>query len=444
MNNNENNILFNDILERNYYQYFKKGEKSIEIFLNGICPSNCSYCYLKKYQKELFPNDLQNFNNILNNCELIINWYIKNNFNCKIEIFSGEWITTKLRQPVFDLLYTSFKNVEKYQKPKAICLPDNMNFISNNEIKEEVQNFIDKMKQIGIPIYISASIDGKECDKDRILYDDSFYIDCFNFLNKNNFLCHPMISSSNIYNWKKNYLWWVNNAPANITKNLMMLEVRDETWDTNSIAELIKFCDFLIDFKLKNYFHNNLKEFTKYIFQLPTSKIITNYSPEFIEIHSYFNNKDKITCGFSETLHIRAADLSLGLCHRLWYNNLILGKFHVDNSNNLIDVESYNVELLSVKAHFKRSCMPRCEKCMIEPICPGFCCGNSQENYGLFLIPTMEVCQMYRAKYAYLIKKYNDMGIFKLIEEDPTLFENNMGNEKKFLLDLKNIINKQI
>ena len=321
-------------------------------------------------------------------------------------------------------------------------MPDNMNFIKNQKDINEVQLFINKMQEIHIPVYISASIDGKYCDEDRTMHDDNFYIDCFNFLNKNNFLCHPMISSYNIKNWIKNYLWFAETAPEYITKQLMTLEVRDETWEDNEITELLKYCDFLIDFKLKNYFHNDLKEFTKYVFQLPNTKIRMQYSPELISILSYFNNQDRITCGFSKTLPIRVADLTIGLCHRLWYKNLILGQFKIKDEE-LVEIESQNVELLVAKAHFKKSCMPHCETCQIEPLCPGFCCGNSYENYGNILIPTMEVCDMYKAKYAYLIKKYNDLGIFTLIEEDFSLFENK-EIEKKYLLDLKNNILKKL
>jgi len=38
------------------------------------------------------------------------------------------------------------------------------------------------------------------------------------------------------------------------------------------------------------------------------------------------NDKDGITCSLSNTLFIRVSDLTLGLCHRLYYEDLILGE----------------------------------------------------------------------------------------------------------------------
>jgi len=63
----QDNRLANDMLERNYYSYFRKGHKKIEIFLNGVCKANCKYCYLKKHQEDLFPIESYNLELILNN-----------------------------------------------------------------------------------------------------------------------------------------------------------------------------------------------------------------------------------------------------------------------------------------------------------------------------------------------------------------------------------------
>lgn len=439
----EDQILFSSILTQNYFNDFKNGDKQIEFFINGICSSNCSYCYLKKYQQELFPIELLNFDKIIENTEKLIKWYIKNKFCCNISIFSGELFTTKIGIPILKLFYDNFKILDNQFKPKKIIIPDNMNFINFPKIIEQIQEYIDLFKSINIELIFSASIDGQECDFGRTLHNSDFYIDCFNFLNKNKFVCHPMISSQNIQYWKKNYDWWVKTAPDYITKSLMMLEVRDETWSKKSIQELIEFCDYLIDFKLQYYFNNNLRDFTKFVFQLPTNNFFCNYSPELINIHSYFNSRDEITCTFSNSLIIRVADLSLCLCHRLSYQNLILGYFNeINNELTTIQMTENSVPLLLVKAHYKHSCMPYCEKCPIQPICTGYCCGNSYENYKNILMPTLEVCEMYKCKNIFLIKKYDDLGLFDILKD----FENSAIDSVtlNFILDLKNNIRKYI
>jgi len=108
----EDQILFSNILNNNYFDYFKNGDKQIEFFINGICSANCSYCYLKKYQKELFPIELLNFDQILKNTDKLIKWYIKNKFKCNINIFSGELFTTKIGISILDIFYNNFKNVD--------------------------------------------------------------------------------------------------------------------------------------------------------------------------------------------------------------------------------------------------------------------------------------------------------------------------------------------
>jgi len=45
----EDNEVFNTILEQEYFTEFKLGNKSIELELSGLCSANCQYCYLKKY-----------------------------------------------------------------------------------------------------------------------------------------------------------------------------------------------------------------------------------------------------------------------------------------------------------------------------------------------------------------------------------------------------------
>lgn len=320
-----------------------------------------------------------------------------------------------------------------------------MKFIQDKELTNLVQKYIDLFKEIGIEIIISASIDGKYCDFDRTIYTDDFYIDCFNFLNKNKFLCHPMISSSNVKYWIDNYIWWAKTAPDYITKSLMMLEVRDETWDDESIEDLLKFCDFLIQFKLDKFFNNDLIKFTNYIFQNQLNEIHASYSPELLRVISYFNSSNSIGCTFTDNLFIRVSDLSLGLCHRLFYNNLILGNFKIEN-NEITNIQmcKNKIPLLIVKTHYKKSCAPVCEKCFIEPLCTGYCCGNSYENYKNILIPTMEVCNLYKAKYTYLLSKYEQMGIFDLIEKDNNNFIQLNKTDKEYLFDIKNKLLKYI
>ena len=81
--------------------------------------------------------------------------------------------------------------------------------------------------------------------------------------------------------------------------------------------------------------------------------------------------------------------------------------------------------------------MPHCEKCPLVGVCPGFCLGNSYENYKNPLVPLKQVCDMYKAKINFLLIKYEQIGLFKLLEEDT---DNLIISKdyKEYLFNLKN------
>ena len=409
----ENNKLAQDILKRNYFDYFQKGQsKNLEIFLLGHCSAQCKYCYLVKHP-ELYPTT--DLNNILKNLQLIINWYIKNQFINEIDIFSAEWLNMdNFRDQVFTIFYNSFKDSE--YKPPIIVIPSNMQFIHSKNSTEKIQEWIDLFKTINIQICISASIDGKYCDDDRTSCDDEFYLNLRNFLIKNNFLVHPMVSSYNVDKWIENYKWWLETFPGKISDNLMTLEVRDETWTSESIGKLLEFINFIIDYKFINIFKKNKQEFLQYILGIhPDKKYFIPYNNIQLLSEDVFNKKDDFTCTVGHSnLVIRVGDLSVPICHRLGYEELLLGKFNIKN-NEIDSFEVFNPELLIMKTHLKRNCLPHCESCKYIGCCIGFCMGNSYEVCKNPLIPTMEVCKMYRTKINFLISKYLQMGLFEYL-----------------------------
>lgn len=440
----ENKLLANDILERHYYQYFRsntdrtKDFRNLEVFLTGACRSNCEYCYLKKHMKDLYPLELQNYKTIIKNFELIIQWYIDNKFNCNLEIFSAEWLTTPLAEEVINIIYDKFKNTE--YKPPVVLAADNMQFLKDKEITNKVKSYIEKLASIDIKFALSASVDGKYCDFGRTENSDEFYKNLHSFLEEQHFLPHPMLSANNSAHWIDNFKWWKEEFGIDIAYNMTLLEVRNQDWNEDSINNLIKFCDFLVDetFKELNY---DKEEMVKYVFRFPGIKNKTfesdAYNPIRLTNNHFTRNFDIISCSFGRNLSIRVGDLSVAPCHRLYYPLLELGKFNVVD-DKIIDFEPTNVSLLAGKQYMKRSCMPICEHCGLVGICPGFCLGASYEEYRNMMVPQMEVCEMYRAKYSFLIYKYSLMGLF----DDFSIIEKYTTKETaRYLQDLiKSII----
>lgn len=407
--------LAKDILERNYFSHFRKGKNELELFLFGHCDAKCEYCYIKKRGENLYPFEISDKNLILNNLKSFLNFYKSNKFTCVISIFSSEWLDKKdLYDPVFNIFYETFKETD--YKPRYLDIPSNCRFIESKEKTIDIQNWIDKFKEIEIEILISASIDGLYCDDGRTKENEEFYENLFSFMNKNNFYAHPMVSSSNVKNWIKNYEWWRTNAPEQISKRLMMLEVRDETWTNESIQNLLQFLNYEIDYKFKNDFNENKRLFLKYILgkQDPAYEIPLYNN---LSIINLMQNKSLISCSARDaSLVVRMGDLAIPICHRLSYDELLIGKFVKNENNEIIDFDEQNVVLLTVKSNLDRQYFPHCESCKYRLSCVGFCLGNAYENYKNFLVPTMEVCNMYSSKIPFLIMKYADMGLFEELE----------------------------
>lgn len=426
----ENKKLANDFLKRFYYNNFQnfsdknRIKRYLEIFLLGQCKANCEYCYLKKNQKFLYPTEISNHETILLNLEKTLNWYITNKFNCNIDLFSAEWITTPIMEKVFNLFYDKFSTTEI--RPHIIALADNMLFINYPDIVNKIENYIQKFEQdLNIKIVFSASIDGKYCDFGRTEENDEFYEKVFKFILNHNYGLHPMISSTNIKYWIDNYLWFEQYLTPNQMLDIMTLEVRNSTWDEESIQYLIQFCDFLTD-KIYNYFDQNAEKMFDYVFGLKTS--YSNYST----IRLKPSDLTRVSCREQYNLCIRMGDLSVAPCHRLFYPQLIAGHFE-SNDFTLLEFEPENLSNYIVSRKIQKNNLPYCEECEWSIFCPGHCFGASYEHSGNPYVPTLGVCELYKAKYAFLLYKYNYLGLFT--EKNMSKLDTNMAKQILMLTD---------
>lgn len=412
--NNENKQLANIFLDDIYYESFRKGKKVLELFLLGKCKSNCEYCYLKQHP-ELYPDKLNNYSLIAENLEKIIDWYIDNKFCCRIDIFSGEWLTTPLADKVFDIFENKFSKVDLKYRPKEILFPDNGHFLEDPNYTNKVEKYIERMNRLNINLYMSLSVDGYYCDFGRKEHKDNFYNNLQQFCTKYEYGLHPMISSGNIQYWIENYKWWRENFPT-LTKDLMILEVRDDSWTPDSLNHLIKFCDFLIDEKFKECNYDKI-EFLKYIFKLYKRKNsqekekYQQYNPIRLIPRGFEINLDRPSCAMLHNLSIRVGDLSIAPCHRLFYPEQIFGKYDIIE-NKIKDFNPKNVSSLIAYKKIKINCLPYCEKCLFNNYCLGHCFGASYETYGNSFVPNQEVCNLFKSKITFILYKLHNLGLF--------------------------------
>ena len=89
--NNDDFYLLQDVLKRNYFVFFERGQKNIEFILNNNCNQNCENCFGCSYDKEAYknqniflPQGTHKYNNLLD----LTDWYIDHKFVCNI-IFRG-------------------------------------------------------------------------------------------------------------------------------------------------------------------------------------------------------------------------------------------------------------------------------------------------------------------------------------------------------------------
>ena len=92
----QNDALVTSMLERTFFRGWQTQDpkfinfRSIELILNYRCNLGCKYCYIHKFGEELYSSELyEDEDHILSNLELVLDWFLANNYAPEIEFFSG-------------------------------------------------------------------------------------------------------------------------------------------------------------------------------------------------------------------------------------------------------------------------------------------------------------------------------------------------------------------
>ena len=420
-NNIDDLYLFKDILNRNYFDDFKRGKKNIEFLLNNECPHNCQNCHVN-YDKEIYKN--QNIfspkNNKYDNLLFLIDWYIENQFHCDM-IFKGciEENPEKDIIDIFTKMYNKFNNSPShpgriYIHTKGLNIP----------LLDKIILLFRKI-QIGvIPIF---DINGYYCDD--VIYNKQI-IDYI----KNNDECqvYSYINATNVYNWIQNYKWWILSIGFENCHKIHLIETLDDSWDADSIQEYLNFLNFQIDFLM-----DNLIDFQDIIF---SNKKINFCTIQLQNQQILSNKKYYQDCLFHNGITIDLITLKVPACSKLNYPIFHVGEFIYNEEHNKLELQPLNLTLLIPKAHLKKSCTPHCEYCDCINLCEKTCYGeNFKVSYNP-LCPIKHSCDLIKSKYHFLIYKYNLLELlnFDLFDLDYSFVKN--------LIKLKNqniFINKK-
>lgn len=409
--NNDDFYLLIDVLERNYFKYFRKGIKTLELLLSSNNLLNvCSNCTLQT--NELYPN--QNIfeprlnSNKFDNLLLLIDWYIKNEFICDIE-FNGclEDENNDNLYNTLSIILNKFKQVKNNKHPNAIIFHTKMKNI--NLIKTIEQLFEDS--DIRPCFYIH--LDGYYCDNN---YSEKEYNDIINYtIGNTHFYYKAIINNKNINNWINNYQWWISKLGLNNFLSQMYLdETLNDKWDYNSVNEYINFLNFQID-----YLINNLDNFNSYIFENISTGFNNPLTIQLLDQEILTNIKYYQNCAFHNSVIIDLATMKIPACCQLNYPIYHLGEFNLEE-NNLV-IHPLNLSISIPKAHLKRSSTPHCEYCLYLNLCEKTCYGeNFKVSYNP-LCPIKESCYLKQHKYCFLLSKYQKLNLLNL--EDYNLTE---------------------
>lgn len=389
-------------------------DANLEIYLTSTCNQHCEYCYLVKH-KELYPAEFNKPEIILKNLKILFNYVIANNFDIPcLDIFSGEIWGTQFGIDVLELIY---QYVTHGMKIGYILIASNCSFVADQKSFHRIQKYINKFKDIGCNLVFSISVDGAIIDNiDRprnngLEYNDEFYDNLFAFAKMNEFCFHPMISAHNVKYWIDNYKWWEEkDKQYNLNiDNIMTLEVRDVGWTQENIQDYCNFLKFLMDKFLYEQCNGDIR-------LMGNAIVAARQADDDPNIHGYIpwaiGPCDSFTgCTISNHLTVRVGDLAICPCHRTAYNEYLYGYFNVEN-NRISGVHAVNplmaVKILMCNIH---TANPLCDKCPINYCCLRGCFGSQLETEKDPFFPIENICNFFKAKYAFIIKYYREKGI---------------------------------
>ena len=409
-----------DCCENDELSFHLSEDSHLEIYLSAKCNQNCEYCYLIK-NKGLYPEELDNKENVLKNLAIFFNYLIGEEFCIKdIEYFTGEiWHT----QYGLDVLELTLEAIENGLQIERVTIPSNCSFILSDPQMHKIQRYINKFNEIGTPLTFSISIDGKVLEEKtrplnskKSIKDDDFYDKLFTFAQHNNFFFHPMVSSVSCKDWIENYKWWKEKCEEYdffVNQAVMMLEVRNNDWTDETIDDYNNFMKYLIDSNIEEL--GGVEEFADALFTL-TDKY-EGYFGGYIPFG--FGREDTFAgCSVSNSLTVRIGDLAICPCHRTAYNKYLYGKFVVEN-DEIVDIEALNPQM-AVRILMANNNIAHhgCDVCPFAPYCLKGCFGSQLEITQDPFMPVENVCYFFKRKWTFLIDYYEKLGVLNILRNN--------------------------
>ena len=347
---------------------------------------------------------------MLNNLEMVLDWLVENKYAPEIELFSGEALVQEIGHQALTMILDKLEGKIKTR----IIIPTNYTFLLSKTLTKRVEKLIRRSLKAEIPIFLSASFDGKHCEENRPfmsgikeLRDDVYYEKCFAFTKKWGFGFHPMIYSEKIKNWKDNFLWFQEMFKKNDIPwyRLYLLEVRNAEWSIQQTRDFADFISFLINWVYENPCGKDPKKYFDFLFNKRGFNILSGPLSKIGR---------GIGCSFQSQFYLRMGDLAIAPCHRTSYEPLILGHLKVEDKK-ITGITARNPELAVTKHAFNAKMFPYCETCLIHDLCSFGCLGAQLETTGDLFTPIPTVCRLQHTKIKSMVTTYQELDLLDSI-----------------------------
>lgn len=457
----EMDILLNTYLNKKLFTSLDENKKeiafsnyNIELIIRPECNQTCEYCYIYKHGDKIFPKEKRVSNEVtLNNIDILLE-FLFNEKKCYPpgwEIYAGDLFYDNIWFDLMDIFikhYTKLYDENQFFKDNIteIVMPCNLSFCKDDQKIKKVEEYLEKLKKINIRFMFSYSTDGlyavdyREKTKEA---NQNWFDKTFDFCNKHKFGYHPMISYENIDNSIKNYDWWFNqlakyNGYQGHAKNLhgntnlylpMFLEVRNDGWTDEKIQKYLMLLEHMLQHRLE-LCENNIEHLTKHLFvryeATERPELLTRLKEnDLIRLNIRNHQGNSPTCAVGFLISINCANLHISPCHRLAYPHLTAGYFEINKKENKINDIKANYGLNGyINMHdVNMFYMSGCSNCEVKYFCYGGCLGSQYESNTDPFIQIPSVCRLLKAKYAYLIKRYYELGVIDCMLKDEEIDE---------------------
>lgn len=446
----------------------------LEIIVRPQCTENCEYCYLQKHRAELNDGiDTSNNDVILRNIDKLLDFIFnkKQTYLRRIELFAGDLFFDNLYFDIIEIIYKYyvelhdrcgylFTNPNKLSQEKQdrenyelfeIITPLNLTVLKDDSKIEKLKNWVEKFEQLGICLGFSFSSDGpytRDTREKTAVKDDNELLELLEkmkqFVINTGGGFHPVLAPQAVEHWIENYDWWVKFIEEIDEKKPgfkdhfgfqpPILEVRDPQWTKEKIEKYVELLKHIVDKRLEmcNYSIENL---THHLFIGDGADETLKMNGQYDMINPAMNTRNRMSCSFQSLIHVRATDLAIVPCHRLSYNSLIAGWFEQDSEGNLTgNYIPHNVSSFISAFMFSPDVAPKCITCPIKDFCLKGCLGSQYETNGDFIQPIFQVCDLFIAKWTFLIDYWYYLGVLQnaksigVFEDDRWLSFKEMAN----------------